>query len=110
MSLGERRGFGVACPKTNGEGATEEIELPTFDYESDALPTKPQWRKLPAVPINIRPRCNLSVHESWRAGPTMSDAPVRYRNTVLYDPVAKVRATCCFTPMVRGRPPAATRT
>ena len=28
---------------------------------------------------------NLSVHESWRAGPSMSDVPVRYRNTVLYD-------------------------
>ena len=42
--------------------------------------------KLPAVPIKHKALgANLSVHESWRAGPTMSDAPVRYRNTVLYD-------------------------
>lgn len=29
---------------------------------------------------------NLSVHESWRTGATMTDdTAVRYRNTVLYD-------------------------
>ena len=42
--------------------------------------------KFPAATINHKPLgANLSVHQSWRAGPTMSDVPVRYRNTVLYD-------------------------
>ena len=42
--------------------------------------------RFPAATIKHKPLgVNLSVHESWRARPTMSDAPVRYRDTVLYD-------------------------
>ena len=44
------------------------------DYESDALPTKPQWRQSPAAPIKHKTLgANISIHESWRAGPSMSD-------------------------------------
>ena len=39
-----------------------------------------------AASINHKPLgANLTVHESWRTRRTMSDAPVRYRNAVLYD-------------------------